>query len=176
MMDVQATSETFTPQKRRASSTSKHKISLLFSIFMGHHCPPRSGSHQNQCESGFTNAKFLKEIFCYTSLHDNWETEQSTKSRYLHHISEKGLKRGLAGILKVTDIVVCVQMVQTWGLGSWRRWLGSDGWVIDCRKRLIWSGKKVNLLNAALFKVFTQSCYWPNWIQSRPDPDPQHCF
>jgi hypothetical protein len=35
--------EAFSLQKR-TSSTSKHENSLLFSIFMGHFCPPGSGS------------------------------------------------------------------------------------------------------------------------------------
>ncbi len=34
-MDVQATEEAFIPQKK-TSSTSKHEISLFFSIFVGH--------------------------------------------------------------------------------------------------------------------------------------------
>jgi hypothetical protein len=41
--DVQATGEAFSPQKR-TSSTSKHENSVLFSIFVGHFCPPGSGS------------------------------------------------------------------------------------------------------------------------------------
>jgi hypothetical protein len=40
--DAQATEETFSPQKRK-SSTSEHRISY-FSIFVGHFCPPGSGS------------------------------------------------------------------------------------------------------------------------------------
>ncbi len=40
---VQATGEAFSPQKRK-SSTSKYEISQLFSFFMGHFCPPGSGS------------------------------------------------------------------------------------------------------------------------------------
>jgi hypothetical protein len=35
--------ESFNPQKR-TSSTSKHENSLLSSIFVGHFCPPGSGS------------------------------------------------------------------------------------------------------------------------------------
>ncbi len=35
------TREAFSPQKK-ISSTSKHEISLLFSIFLGHFCPPES--------------------------------------------------------------------------------------------------------------------------------------
>jgi hypothetical protein len=41
--DAQATGEAFSPQKR-TSSTSKHENSLLFSIFVGHVCPPGSGT------------------------------------------------------------------------------------------------------------------------------------
>jgi hypothetical protein len=41
--DTQATEEAFSPQKR-TSSTSKHENSLLFSIFVGHFCPPGTGS------------------------------------------------------------------------------------------------------------------------------------
>jgi hypothetical protein len=41
--DAQATGEAFSLQKR-TSSTSKHENSLLFSIFVGHFCPPGSGS------------------------------------------------------------------------------------------------------------------------------------
>jgi hypothetical protein len=47
--DAQATGEAFSPQKR-TSSTSKHKNSLLFSVFVDHFCPPGSGS-------GFSNSK-----------------------------------------------------------------------------------------------------------------------
>ncbi len=43
MKHAQATEEAFSPQKRK-SSTSKHKNSVLFSIFVGHFCPPGSGS------------------------------------------------------------------------------------------------------------------------------------
>jgi hypothetical protein len=39
--NVQATGEVFSPQKRTLS-TSKHEISSLFSIFLGHFCPPGS--------------------------------------------------------------------------------------------------------------------------------------
>jgi hypothetical protein len=41
--EVQATEEVISPQKR-TSSTSKHEISLFFSIFVGHFCPPGPGS------------------------------------------------------------------------------------------------------------------------------------
>jgi hypothetical protein len=41
--DAQATGEPFNPQKR-TFSTSKHENSVLFSIFVGHFCPPGSGS------------------------------------------------------------------------------------------------------------------------------------
>jgi len=37
MKDVQATGEAFSPQKRTCSN-SKHEISPLFSIFVGHFC------------------------------------------------------------------------------------------------------------------------------------------
>ncbi len=39
---VKATEEAYSPQKR-TSSTSKHDISLFFSIFVGQFCPPGSG-------------------------------------------------------------------------------------------------------------------------------------
>jgi hypothetical protein len=41
--DVQATGDAFSPYKR-TSSTSKHENSLLSSTFVGHFCPPGSGS------------------------------------------------------------------------------------------------------------------------------------
>ncbi len=41
--DAQATEEAVSPQKR-TSSTSKHEFSFHFSIFVGHFCPPSSGS------------------------------------------------------------------------------------------------------------------------------------
>ncbi len=44
------TKEAFSSQKR-TSSTSKHEISLLFSTFVGHFCPPGSGS-TDPIESG----------------------------------------------------------------------------------------------------------------------------
>jgi hypothetical protein len=47
-MDAQATGETFSPQKR-TSSTSKDENSDLFSIFLGHFCPPGSGSGSAIC-------------------------------------------------------------------------------------------------------------------------------
>jgi hypothetical protein len=52
MKDAQATEEAFRPRKR-TSSTSKHVISKLSSIFVDHFCPTRSGSKadQNQCGS-----------------------------------------------------------------------------------------------------------------------------
>jgi hypothetical protein len=40
---VQAPGEDFSPQKR-TSSTSKNKIYQLFSMFVGHFCPPESTS------------------------------------------------------------------------------------------------------------------------------------
>ncbi len=43
MKDVQATGEVFSPQKT-TSSTSKHEISSLFSIFVGHFFSSGSGS------------------------------------------------------------------------------------------------------------------------------------
>ncbi len=43
MKDAQATGEAFSPQKR-TSSTTKHENSVLFSIFVGHFCPPGTGS------------------------------------------------------------------------------------------------------------------------------------
>jgi hypothetical protein len=49
--DVQATGEASSPQKK-TSSTSKHENSLFFSIFVGHFCPPGSGSsNSNYCGS-----------------------------------------------------------------------------------------------------------------------------
>ena len=45
---VQATGEAFSPQKR-TSSTSKDENSVLFSIFLGHFCPPGSGSGSTIC-------------------------------------------------------------------------------------------------------------------------------
>ncbi len=53
LKDAQTTGEAFYPQKR-TSDTSKHENSLLFSIFVGHFCPPGSGSRSsdsNQCGS-----------------------------------------------------------------------------------------------------------------------------
>ncbi len=44
--DTQATGEAFSPQKR-TSSTSKHKNSVHFSIYMGHFCPPVVSSRQS---------------------------------------------------------------------------------------------------------------------------------
>jgi hypothetical protein len=41
--DAQASGEAFIP-KKRTPSTSKHENSSLFSIFVGHFCPPGSGS------------------------------------------------------------------------------------------------------------------------------------
>jgi hypothetical protein len=50
-MDIQATGKVFSPQ-RRTSSISKHQISSLFSILVGHFCSPRPDSaDQNQCGS-----------------------------------------------------------------------------------------------------------------------------
>jgi hypothetical protein len=43
MKDVQPIGEAFSPQKEN-TSTPKHDISELFSIFVGHFCPPGSGS------------------------------------------------------------------------------------------------------------------------------------
>ncbi len=48
---IQATVEAFSPQNR-TSSTSKNKIYKLFSMFMGHFCPPGSDLDRD-CESGF---------------------------------------------------------------------------------------------------------------------------
>jgi hypothetical protein len=47
---AQATGEAYSPQKRK-SSTSKHEISLLFSVFVSQFRPPESGSR-----SGFSNS------------------------------------------------------------------------------------------------------------------------
>jgi hypothetical protein len=41
IMDAQATGEAFNPQKR-TSSTTNQKNSQIFSIFVGHFCPPTS--------------------------------------------------------------------------------------------------------------------------------------
>jgi hypothetical protein len=41
--DAQAAGEAFSPQKRTFSN-SKHEMYLLFSFFVGHFCPPESGS------------------------------------------------------------------------------------------------------------------------------------
>jgi hypothetical protein len=41
--DAKATGEAFSPQKR-TSSTVKREFLYLFSIFVGHFCPPGSGS------------------------------------------------------------------------------------------------------------------------------------
>jgi hypothetical protein len=54
--DVKATGEAFSPQKK-PSSTSRHEISKLFSIFVGQICPHESGSKSgsgstDQIESG----------------------------------------------------------------------------------------------------------------------------
>ncbi len=46
MRDVQATGETFSPQKK-TSSNSNHEISSLYSIFVDHFCPPGSVSPLN---------------------------------------------------------------------------------------------------------------------------------
>jgi hypothetical protein len=43
LKDVQATREAFSPQKKHPS-TSKHEIYQHCSIFVGHFCPPASGS------------------------------------------------------------------------------------------------------------------------------------
>jgi hypothetical protein len=48
MKNAQATGETYSPQKR-TSSTSKDENSVLFSIFLGHFCPPGSGSGSAIC-------------------------------------------------------------------------------------------------------------------------------
>ncbi len=42
--------QSFSPQKR-TFSTSKHENSLLFSIFVGHFCPPGSGSGSGSSNS-----------------------------------------------------------------------------------------------------------------------------
>jgi hypothetical protein len=53
MKDIQATGEAFSP-KKRTSSTSNTNL-FTFSIFVGHFCPPVSGSsRQNQCGTGST--------------------------------------------------------------------------------------------------------------------------
>jgi hypothetical protein len=41
---AQATGEAFSPQKVKLSTSSKHELSGLFSIFAGYFCPPGSGS------------------------------------------------------------------------------------------------------------------------------------
>ncbi len=50
--DAQATGEAVSPQKR-TSSTLKHENSGFFSIFVGHFCPPGSGS-------GSANIQYFK--------------------------------------------------------------------------------------------------------------------
>jgi hypothetical protein len=45
--DAEATGVAFGPEKRTSALQSKHEISLLFSMFVGHFCPPGSGSNPN---------------------------------------------------------------------------------------------------------------------------------
>jgi hypothetical protein len=66
-MDVQATGEAFSPQKR-TPSTSKHEISSLFSILVGLFYPLRSDpdpAEQSQCGSGSATLAALLEYPCF---------------------------------------------------------------------------------------------------------------
>ncbi len=69
--DAEPTGEAFGPQKRD-SSTSKHEISKLFSIFVGNFLPPGSGrgsSNSNKCDPcGSGSETPDKERINYTSI------------------------------------------------------------------------------------------------------------
>ncbi len=85
MNEVQATGEACSPQKR-TSSTSKHEISWLFSIFVGHFCPSdliESGS--NPDPKHWFSLRYLNLLSAVGSDPDPIWGKGSRKSGRLNH-------------------------------------------------------------------------------------------
>jgi len=102
MSIVQGTGETFSPLKR-TSSTSKLKISSVFSLFVGHFCPSETGSGSSRPKSiriRNNNAATLSRLrlskCCVSSV------EVDTSSSSLGRSSSIGFHFSLSDILRPT--------------------------------------------------------------------------